>query len=311
MTALRIDSLTRHYGPTVGVEDLSLRVEFGQIYGLLGPNGSGKTTTLACALGFQRPDHGRIEVLGQPPKKLHRTLGRVGIVLDDPTLVPNLRVLQNLTYTQKLLGHGGGRSPEQALELVGLGDRARQRAGSLSLGQKRRLAIARSLLGRPEFLVLDEPLSGLDTQGVRQILNLLARLRDEGLTLLVSSHRLHELERLITHVGILMGGRLVEDSSIENLLGSQTPGLLIRTTRPDAAIKVFEDLRPGTTLRESAIDTLGCVEFRLDAGTVPAAVVNRRLLEAGCEVSTLAADRRSLQSVFEELLDKQLGQGSH
>jgi len=225
-------------------------------------------------------------------------------------LVPNLRVLQNLVYAQKLLGHAGGRPPEQALELVGLNDQARQRAGSLSLGQKRRLAIARALLGRPEFLVLDEPLSGLDTQGVRQILSLLARLRDEGLTLLLSSHRLHELERLVTHVGILMGGRLVEDSPIESLLGNQTPRLLIRTTRPDDAKKIFESLRPGTLIQQGNLDADGSVEFRFESGAVPAAVVNRRLLEAGCQVSTLAQDRRSLQSVFEELLDKQLGQGS-
>lgn len=309
MPALRIESLTRRYGSTVGVQDLSLCVEHGQIYGLLGPNGSGKTTTLGCALGFQRPDSGRIEILGQPPRALHRTLGRVGVVFDDPTLIDNLRVLQNLTYTQRLLGHSGGRSPSEALQLVGLADRAQQRAGTLSLGQKRRLAIARGLLGKPEFLVLDEPLSGLDTAGVRQVLDLVLRLRDEGLTLLLSSHRLHELERVVTHVGILMGGRLVREEALDTLLGDETPRLLIRTTRPEVARTTLEALRPEATVQHGEIGPDGSVEFRFEPGEVPSALVNRRLIEAGCEVSALASDRRTLQAVFEDLLDAQLEQG--
>jgi ABC-type multidrug transport system ATPase subunit len=306
MTALRIESLTRHYGSTVGVQDLTLRVERGQVYGLLGPNGSGKTTTLACALGFLRPDSGSIEILGQPPAALHRTLGRLGVVFDEPTLVDNLRVLQNLRYAQRLLGHTGGRTPEQALDLVGLGDRARQRAGTLSLGQKRRLAIARALLGKPEFLVLDEPLSGLDTAGVRQVLDLVAQLRDEGLTLLLSSHRLHELERVVTHVGILMGGRLVREEAIDTLLGDETPRLIIRTNRPDSARATLEALRPGASVQHGDAAADGTIEFRFETGDVPPAVVNRKLLDAGCEVSALASDRRSLHAVFEDLLDAQL-----
>jgi ABC-2 type transport system ATP-binding protein len=290
----------------VGVRDLDLCVEHGQVYGLLGPNGAGKTTTLACALGFQRPDSGSIEILGVPPRQLHRTLGRVGVVFDDPTLVPNLRVLQNLDYARRLLGHTGGRTPREALELVGLGDREKQRAGSLSLGQKRRLAIARALLGKPELLVLDEPLSGLDTAGVRQVLQLVDRLRGEGLTLLLSSHRLHELERVVTNVGILMGGRLVREAPLHDLLGDESPRLLIRSTRPAAAKAALEALRPGAAVPHGEVAADGSVEFRFEAGDVPAAVVNRRLLEAGCEVSELASDRRSLQAVFEDLLDAQL-----
>ncbi len=304
MTALRIDSLSKRYGPAIGVRDVSLRVESGQIYGLLGPNGSGKTTTLSCALGLQRPDSGQISILGQPPGKLHRSRGRVGVVFDDPALLGGLSCLQNLVYAQKLLGHSGGCAPLEALQRVGLAERAGARAASLSLGQKRRLSIARALLGKPELLVLDEPLSGLDTSGVRLVLELVLQLRDEGLTLLLSSHRLHELERVVTHIGILMGGRLVREDALSELLGRDAPRLVIRSSTPEQTRRTLEDLRPGA-LGDG--DTSG--EYFFDPGDLSAADVNERLVNAGCRISALSQERRTLQGVFEELLDEQLAPG--
>ena len=316
--ALRISSLEKRFGATRAVKDVSLQVATGSIYGLLGPNGSGKTTTLGCALGLQRPDRGEIEVLGVPAAALHRTRGRVGVVFDDPTLLTGMRALDNLEYARRLLGHTGGRSPREALERVGLGDRARARAGTLSLGQKRRLSIARALLGRPELLVLDEPLSGLDTPGVRDVLELLRELHAEGLTLLLSSHRLHELERIVTHVGVLMGGELVREGTLDELLESGGRRLAVRAAPGPLMKQVLDSLTPDLAWRpvapgeelearlprgEPGDDTaLALVE----PGRLSAAEINHKLHQGGCKVSALVPQRLDLQTVFENLLDAAL-----
>jgi ABC-2 type transport system ATP-binding protein len=304
MSALRIASLAKRYRSTRAVSDVSLNVDEGQIYGLLGPNGSGKTTTLSCALGLQRPDSGTIELLGQPARAIHRTQGRVGVVFDEPTLIPGLRVHQNLSYAECLLGHRGGRGIDEALELVGLTKQRRQRAGQLSLGQKRRLAIARALLGRPELLVLDEPLSGLDTAGVREVLQLVSRLRDDGLTLMLSSHRLHELERVVTHVGILMDGRIVREAPLPELLAKDRRAVVLYTDTPDAARNLL-----GPLVLEESTDNAGptgLTRLRIDLRDEQPADLNHRLVGSGCRVSELRLERHSLQTVFEELLDARL-----
>jgi len=303
VAALRIESLSKRFGRAVAVADVSLTVERGAVYGLLGPNGAGKTTTLACALGCLRPDGGRIEILGQPAAAIHRTRGRVAAVFDQPLLVSNLTVAQNLDYARRLLGHAGGRAADEALDLVGLAALKRRRAGKLSLGQGRRLAIARALLGQPELLVLGEPLSGLDTPGVRSMLELFRTLAGAGHTLLLSSHRLHEMERVVTDVSVIIGGRVVREAPLDALLGEQSERLSIRATPAGDAVAALADLEGPTVLPDG--DWL-----RVDLGGVPPAVVNRRLMEAGCEVSALVPERLTLQAVVESLLDRELAEAT-
>ena len=174
---LAVRSLVKRYGRFEAVRGIDLSVPAGSIYGLLGPNGSGKTTTMACALGLLRPTSGSVELLGRPAARIHELRGRVAALFDDPTLVRTLTVRQNLEYARRLGGGAkrpsAGRGVDAALERAGLRELAGQRASGLSLGQSRRLAIARLLLGEPELLVLDEPLSGLDTVGVLEVLDLL------------------------------------------------------------------------------------------------------------------------------------------
>jgi len=300
--ALRISKLRKTYGETVAVADVSLSVETGRIYGLVGPNGSGKTTTLSCALGLLRPDAGEIEVLGQPPARLARTAGALAVVFDDPVLLPGLSLRANLGYARRLLGHGGGRGDDEVLDLVGLGAiPARRRAHGLSLGQGRRLSIARALIGRPKLLVLDEPLSGLDTVGVRDMLRLFRRLRDEGLTLVLSSHRLHELESIADDIAILLSGRVVREAPLPELLGEQARRLELRASPSERAL---------ATLR--ALDGLGSVtaleddRLRVDLGTREPEELARALHDAGCALHALVPERQSLQAVFEGLLDERL-----
>lgn len=300
MPALRIESLSKAFGRTVAVHDVSLTVERGQLYGLLGPNGAGKTTTLACALGLLQPDGGQISVLGRPASQIHALAGKVAVVFDQPTLVRGLSVAQNLAYARKLLGHKGGRSAVDALKLAGIADLADRRAGRLSLGQSRRLAIARALMGQPELLVLDEPLSGLDTLGVTSMLALFSELRDQGLTLVLSSHRLHELERIVSHVGVLIGGRVVREATLDDLLQGVAGQLRVRVDDVPRARAALAQL-PGTVLGKS---DEGRGLLRLDPGPQGAPAVTKALVDAGCAVWAIEPRRSGLQSVFETLLEE-------
>jgi ABC-2 type transport system ATP-binding protein len=300
MAALRIESLRKRFGRTVAVEDVSLTVEEGQLYGLLGPNGSGKTTTLSCALGLLRPDAGRIEVLGVPAAKIHKLRGKVAVVFDQPTLVRGLTVAQNLSYAQHLLGHRGGRPAHEALQLAGIADLATRRSGQLSLGQSRRLAIARALLGSPELLILDEPLSGLDTLGVTAMLKLFTSLREQGLTLVLSSHRLHELESIVTHVAVMIAGRVVREAPLVELLKGMAGKLRVRVDDVPRAQEVLSRVE-GCML--GAVD-VERGQLGVDPGPQGPAAITRALVEGGCEVSAVEPQRAGLQKVFETLIEE-------
>ncbi|MHC5210933.1 MAG: ABC transporter ATP-binding protein [Planctomycetota bacterium] len=299
MTAvLQVSGLCKRYGRTHAVDDVSFTVSRGDVFGLLGPNGSGKTTTINCALGLLRADKGQVSILGEPASAIHRTDGRVGVIFDSPTLVDGLTCEQNLRYARRTLGHDGGRSDEDAMRLVGIGGLADRRAGRLSLGQRRRLSIARALIGHPELLILDEPLSGLDTVGVRGMLGLFQRLSGEGLTLVVSSHRLHEMETLVTNVGIMVSGKLVVESKLDTLLEGRTPRLRLvakPASRVDQVLVTMSDLERFERVSED--------ELLIQLGRTPPAELNRALVEAGCEVSALVPERRTLLAAFEELVD--------
>jgi ABC-type multidrug transport system ATPase subunit len=302
--ALAVRNLVKSYGAVRAVQDVSFEVPRGSIYGLLGPNGSGKTTTLSCALGLLAFDSGAIELLGLPAHRIHETAGRVAVVFDGATLVDGLTTRQNLQYARRLLGHAGGRSDDEALELTGIAELADRRAGGLSLGQRRRLSIARALIGRPEFLVLDEPLSGLDTVGVRAMLALFRSLHAQGLTLLCSSHRLPEMETILTRAAIVMGGRLLREASLDDLLQGQRLRLRIRAAPAPDAVAALSRL-PGVTLLERRSDD----ELVVLPGPAAPAAINAALVQAGCAVSALVPERATLQVVFESLVDEQRARG--
>ena len=306
MDALQVQSLTRRFGRVVAVRELSFGVEQGEIYGLLGPNGSGKTTTLACALGLLRPSSGSATVLGHDARHIHRTRGRVGVVFDGTSLLGRLSARNNLEYARRLIGHRRGRSAQDVLQLVGLGEHARRAADKLSLGQKKRLAIARALLGDPELVVLDEPLSALDALGVRTMLALFRRLRDEGITLLLSSHRLHEMETVVTRAGVLAGGRLLREGTLDDLLETGKDTWRLRVAPPQRAVSLLQSWAETEVLdvRPLETDAGGASELRLGLRQVPAEEVNRRLVEAGCAVSELTSERGSLHRLFERLVDE-------
>lgn len=312
MPALEIRELCKHFGRTQVLHDVSLSVERGQVYGLLGPNGSGKTTTLNCALGLLRADSGEARVLGERARDIHRTRGRVGVVFDRSVTISSLTARQNLEYVRRLGAYERGRSIDELLALVELEELADQRAGKMSLGQGKRLAIAGALLGDPELLILDEPLSGLDTLGVRSTLRLFRELASQGVTLVLSSHRLHEMQTVVTHAGIVLRGRVVREGSLDELLLADRNRFELAVQPLELAVAALSEM-PGVKVERSegappparaggSLSLTGRVVA--DLGDTPPSVVNRRLLEVGCEVSELAPLVLSLQSVFEGLVDQ-------
>lgn len=297
--ALELAGLTKRYGRLTAVADLNLSVPRGSVFGLLGQNGAGKSTTLACALGLLRPSAGRATVLGLPARQLHRSLGRVGVVFDAPVLVRGLTVRGQLRYARRLFGHTGGRSADEALALVGMDRLARRRVGRLSLGQEKRLAVAAALMGAPELLVLDEPLSGLDPLGARDLLGLFTELASAGLTILVSSHRLNDIEPVLSHAAVLVGGRLAAVGRLRELLGARGR-LRLRVDDRARALQLLEE-RPGLTGVEAPGDAPEVLY--VDAGDADPADLARLLVEGGVALRELAGADRSLAGLFESLAE--------
>jgi len=210
--------LTKRFGATVAVDDVSFSLAPGTVTGFLGPNGAGKTTTLRLLLGLARPTSGEALVLGRPYAELDRPARRVGAVLESGDLHPGRSARDHLRV---LAAAGGieGRRVGEVLALVGLGAAARRPVRTFSLGMRQRLGLAAALLGEPELLVLDEPANGLDPEGVRWLRQLLRSFAAGGGTVLVSSHLLAEIAQTVDRVVILGGGRVVADAGLAELAG--------------------------------------------------------------------------------------------
>ena len=296
--ALEVRGLVKRYGKTTAVDGVDLTVGRGQVYGLLGPNGSGKTTSLSCALGLLPATSGSCTVLGVPAHRLHRTKGRVGCVFDVPALLRGHSVAQNLKYQSKLRGHRGGRGLDEALERVGLEGFQRRRAGGLSLGQEKRLAIAGAIMGSPELVVLDEPLSGLDPMGVRGMLALLTELKDDGQTLIVSSHRLHEMQEVLTHAAVILDGSVICEAPLDEYLGRH--GTFEIRVEDEAAAKRGAGMVGGRMLGVAAHDGT----LRIEAPGVAAGALAAALVESGAGLRHFTEARMGLQASFEALVEE-------
>lgn len=213
---LETHGLTKVLGGRRIVEDVSLHVRKGEVYGFLGPNGAGKTTVLKLVTGLLLPTAGEVVLFGEGG--FFHALKRMGIVLEFPVFYERLTGRENLEFHREYMGYYRHGSVEEALGLLGLAEAADRPVKCYSLGMRERLGIARALLHRPEFLILDEPLNGLDPEGIHQVRGLLKGLSvDYGVTVLVSSHILSEVESVADTVGVLAGGRLVEELSMREL----------------------------------------------------------------------------------------------
>ena len=217
---IQTDGLTKHYGKIVAVDGLSMEVHRGHVYGLLGPNGSGKTTTMGILLGLVSPTSGSFSLFGSADG--HReALHRVGAIVETPSFYPYMSGRQNLAYFQGISGRGTPGELDRLLETVGLASRGGDRFHIYSLGMKQRLGLAYALLGDPELLFLDEPTNGMDPEGMIEVRELIRSLGTGDRTVLLSSHLLHEVEQVCDSVTIISKGRLIAQGTVSDLLHSR------------------------------------------------------------------------------------------
>ena len=245
MTAITSSGLTKRFrGGQVAVDHIDLEVPTGSVYGFLGPNGSGKTTTIRMLLGLAFPTSGRAALLDVPmPDGATGVLHRVGSLVEGPAFYPFLSGRDNLARCDSADRTADPRTAParigEALDRVGLLAAAKKRYRNYSLGMKQRLAIAASLLRPRELIILDEPTNGLDPQGTREVRALVRQIAADGTTVFVSSHLLAEVEQICTHVGVMRTGRLVFQGSLPGLRRTGAARVIVRTADPEGAVKVL------------------------------------------------------------------------
>ena len=292
--------LTKRFREVLAVDQVSITVEKGQVFGFLGPNGSGKTTTIGMLVGIITPTAGSFRLFGaSEPRDLLAARARVGATLETPNFYPYLSGRDNLRIVATIKGVESDRI-EECLELVGLAGRGRHRFRTYSLGMKQRLALAATMLNDPDLIILDEPANGLDPQGMKEVRDIVRILADRGKTIFLSSHLLWEVERTCTHVAIVRKGRVMEVGSVAEIVSEQ-PRALVRAD-DDEALHAALEAFPGT---ESLLAT--------DQGTVVTlasddlAGLNRHLAGLGVHLSHLSRHQQSLEDVFIELTEGDFG----
>jgi ABC-2 type transport system ATP-binding protein len=297
---IKTTGLSYHYAKGVQtLFDINLHVEKGSIYGFLGPNGSGKTTTLSLLLGLLNNEQGDIEIFGQ---HLHanRTdiLKKIGSLIETPSLYAHLTARENLEVYRAVYGASKAKVAE-VLDIVGLGDTGKKAAKKFSLGMKQRLSIALALLPNPELLILDEPSNGLDPAGIIELRELIKKLNSAfGMTIVISSHLLTEVEKMVSHVGIIYKGKMLFQGPLPELHLFQQKGskLLIRTSDNEVAIKLLQQHNP-----ERIGDTLSVPLHDLQH----VACINRTLTRHNLDVYLLHPKENTLEQLFIDLTSMQ------
>ena len=301
LTPLLVSNLNKRYGSFAVLKQLNLEVSEGAVHGLVGLNGSGKTTTLECILGMQSFDSGEIRVLGYKPSQLYEARGGIVSIFDSPSLNPNLTVRQVLEHA-RILCDKPSRSAEEVEQLLGIRQYSKFRIQHLSLGNRRRASIAQALIGRPAFIILDEPFNGLDAGGVDDVLALISRLnREEGTAFLLSSHQLPYLEQICSHMAILHKGQIAVSDKVDTLFKIRQTSVIIRFDQQQGQQQRARQLlsaNPDVQIM-SPLDNI--TELRVQPGRLAASEINRLLVENGIAVSELIIERPSLTSLFYEI----------
>jgi len=288
--------LTKRFGGVLAVDQIDLDVAEGERYGFLGPNGSGKTTTVRMLLGLMFATSGEIELLGaEVPRRVGRVLPEVGALVEGPAAYPHLSARTNLDLLDaagprgRRLSRSARRTRiDEVLDQVGLGGVGRKPVRAYSLGMRQRLGLAAALLGRPRLLILDEPTNGLDPQGIQEVRELLLTLNQEGTTVFLSSHLLAEVEQLCTRVGVMDRGRRVAQVAMDEVR-RPTGRSLVRVGDPAAALGLLD----GRVVQQDG--------DRLIVDAVPVEELTRRLVGAGIPVLEATPERKSLEELVLEL----------
>ncbi|KAF0131002.1 MAG: antibiotic transport system ATP-binding protein [Bacteroidetes bacterium] len=292
---LEVNHLVKHFGAVKAVRDVSFTVYRGDIYGFLGPNGSGKSTTIRMVLNLIRPDSGEVLLFGQQLSHNRReVLSKVGALIERPDFYQYLSAYQNLDILAQYSGIKHKRDKiMELLKVVDLQDRANDKVKTFSQGMKQRLGIAQTLLHDPDLIILDEPVNGLDPQGIKDIREMIVRLNSEmGKTLIVSSHILREMELISNRMIVISKGKVVVEGEVRKLLESDTQQLTLITTDTSKALKLLLEKFPDYTFDRNLLDEL---HAELPTDVIPS--INEALVNAGIGVKQLIT-RNNLEDFF-------------
>ena len=298
--AIKTSSLTKQFGSQKAVSSIDLSVPKGSVFGFLGPNGSGKTTTIRMILGLAAASKGEIELLGHPiPKGLEHALPKVGALVEGPAFYPYMSGRNNLIRIDSADRNSTASTRKQrvdaALERVGLTNAAKKKVHAYSLGMKQRLGLANALLKPREILILDEPTNGLDPQGTREVRNLIRSLAAEGITIFVSSHLLSEIEQLCSHLAVMTAGKIVAQGSLAELRNESQTRRVLKADRIDELVDLLK--------------TQGLTKLSLKPDRVVAPVpsdfdvagLNQILVKKKFMVSEIRLEQPSLEEYFVNL----------
>jgi len=294
-TAISVSDLSKKYDDRLAVSHINFEVPLGIVCGFVGPNGSGKTTTMRMLLGLITPTTGKGHILGEPIEHPEKYLSRVGAMIEGPAFYPALSGYENLSVLAKLGGFPIERVQE-LLDKVGLGDRGKSKFKTYSLGMKQRLGIAAALLPNPKLLMLDEPTNGLDPEGIQEVRALLRDLANDGTTVFVSSHLLSELEIISDYIVMLRKGEIVFAGPIGELMAQQQPTIIAKSLNSsDLAriVEISEKAGHHAVIRNDSVHILAEMDW--------APVLNKAAFDAGITLAQLAPQLPNLEETFFEM----------
>lgn len=292
MEILNTKNLTKTYKKKNAVSNLNMSINKGDIYGFIGKNGAGKTTTIKMIVGLAAPTSGEITLFES--KSLNQGRRKIGTVIEAPAFVPNLTARQNMLIQWKLLGNKNPAIIDEMLNLVGLDYVGKKKVKNFSLGMKQRLGIAMTLMGEPEFLVLDEPTNGLDPKGIVEVRELLQKLNEErGLTILISSHILSELAKLATRIGIIDDGVLLEEFSIDELDERCKSKLVVLVDNTEKAKDILAEQLNLNDYKVIDTNTIEIYDKGVDSGTI-----NTTLAKNDVVVNSISTSHADLEEYF-------------
>lgn len=295
MSVLKISGLSKSYGRITALKDLNLEIEAGNVYGLLGPNGSGKTTTLGIILGILQQNEGTFEWFDGKYGEKHRL--RIGAILETPNFYPYLNADENLEIVRHIKKDDNA-NYDELLTLVNLKERRKSRFSTYSLGMKQRLAIAATLIGNPDVLIFDEPTNGLDPQGIAEVRDILKKIADRGKTVIMASHILDEVEKICSHVAIIKKGQLLATGPVGSIINSD---ITVELAAADMdKLKAFL----GTLSIVKRLEQKGkTIEIGIDQ-YIDHADINRMAFEQGILLTHFVARKKRLETEFLEITSK-------
>lgn len=293
-TVLQVDGVSKAYGKVKALKQVSLTIPKGSVFGILGPNGSGKTTLMSIVLDVLGADTGTYSWFNQPPTAAARK--RIGSLLETPNFYHYLSAVDNLKITSAISGRGSDEAIDEVIEIVKLTERKKSKFSTYSLGMKQRLAIAAALLGNPEVLLLDEPTNGLDPVGILEIRELIRRLANKGITIIIASHLLDEVEKICSHVAILKRGTLLTSGPVDEVLSNED---IVEVAAMDMqALKgCVAEMQNVLSIKEDNQR----IQIHFPAGTANLEEVNQFCFSKGITLNLLLNKKQRLESKFFEL----------